>query len=83
MRARELVMKNITVSIDEETYRQARIAAAERNSSVSRLVRDYLKSLGAERGGGSDDAARLFAVLDKAKGFRASERLSREEAHAR
>jgi len=76
-------MKNITVSVDEETYRKARIAAAERNSSVSRLVGDYLRSLAAARGNDSEDAARLFAALDKAKAFRASERLSREAAHAR
>jgi hypothetical protein len=76
-------MKNITVSVDEETYRRARIAAAERNSSVSRLVRDYLNSLGAAEGGESDDVAALFDALDKATGFRASKRMSREEAHGR
>ncbi len=76
-------MKNITVSVDEETYRRARIAAAERNSSVSRLVRDYLRSLGAAQDGESDTSSTLFAALDKAKGFRASKRMGREETHAR
>ena len=38
-------MKNITVSVDEETYRQARIRAAEMDTSVSALVREYLRSL--------------------------------------
>ena len=37
-------MKNITVSIDEHTHRQARIRAAELGTSVSALVRTYLKS---------------------------------------
>ena len=37
-------MKNITVSIDEETYRLSRIKAAERGTSVSALVRGYLTS---------------------------------------
>jgi len=76
-------MKNITVSVDEETYRRARIAAAERNSSVSRLVRDYLRGLGASQSSRSDDVTSLFATLDKAKGFRASKRMSREDTHAR
>jgi Arc/MetJ-type ribon-helix-helix transcriptional regulator len=76
-------MKNITVSVDEETYRRARIVAAERNSSVSALVRDYLRSLGAARAEEGDDVSALFAALDKARGFRASTRLTREEAHAR
>ena len=41
-------MKNITVSIDEGTYRRARIRAAELDTSVSALVRDYLNLLVAE-----------------------------------
>jgi hypothetical protein len=38
-------MKNITISIDDETHRQARIRAAELGTSVSALVKDYLGSL--------------------------------------
>ncbi len=38
-------MRNITVSVDEETYRLARIRAAELDTSVSALVRDYLARL--------------------------------------
>ena len=41
-------MKNITLSIDEYTHRQARIRAAELGTSVSALVRSYLQSLIAE-----------------------------------
>ena len=39
-------MKNITVSVDEKTHRMARIRAAELDTSVSALVRDYLRALG-------------------------------------
>ena len=38
-------MKNITVSVDEETHRLARIRAAELDTSVSALVREFLRSL--------------------------------------
>ena len=38
-------MKNVTVSVDEETYRLARIRAAELDTSVSTPVRDSLRSL--------------------------------------
>ena len=44
-------MKNITVSVDERTYRKARIRAAELDTSVSALVRDYLNALVAEAPG--------------------------------
>jgi len=37
-------MKNITVTVDDETYRRARILAAERETSVSAMVKEYLES---------------------------------------
>lgn len=40
-------MKNITVSVDEETYRRARIRAAEEDTSVSALVKGFLIELAA------------------------------------
>lgn len=36
-------MPNLTISTDEETLRRARIEAAKRNVSVSRLVGEILK----------------------------------------
>ena len=77
-------MKNITVSIDDETYRQARITAAEREQSVSAMVRDLLQTLAKLPSG--DHAAqmtRLFEIFDQAKPFAASERLTREEMYVR
>ena len=38
-------MRNITVSVDEETHRRARILAAALDTSVSALVREYLRNL--------------------------------------
>lgn len=38
-------MRNITVSVADETYRRARIAAAEQDTSVSALVREFLDGL--------------------------------------
>ena len=40
-------MKNITVSVDDETYRQARIRAAELGTSVSAVVRRFLADFAA------------------------------------
>jgi plasmid stability protein len=37
-------VKNITLSLDDETYRQARIRAAEQNTSVSGYVKVILTS---------------------------------------
>lgn len=38
-------MKNITVTVHDETYRQARVWAAKENTTVSALVRLFLESL--------------------------------------
>ena len=37
------VMKNVTITLEEEVARWARILAAERNTSVSRLVGEMLR----------------------------------------
>ena len=38
-------MKNLTVSLDDDTYRRARMIAAERDTSVSALVKRFLVEL--------------------------------------
>lgn len=38
-------MKNVTIAIDDETHRNARICAAELGTSLSALVKDYLTGL--------------------------------------
>lgn len=38
-------MKNITVAIDDEAYRAARIRAAELGTSISALVKAYLQGM--------------------------------------
>lgn len=38
-------MKNITLSVDDTLYEQSRVIAAQRKTTVTGLVREYLKSL--------------------------------------
>jgi plasmid stability protein len=76
-------VKNITVSVDEQTYRRARIRAAERATSVSALVRDFLASLGAEESEFERLKRQEAAIRQSIRGFRASDNLGREELHER
>lgn len=76
-------MKQVTLSIDEETWRLADRAAAERSTTVGALVQEYLRGLAEQPGTQSDPAEALFAALDRARGFRAAERLTRAAAHER
>ena len=76
-------MKNITVSVPDDVYRQARIAAAQRDTSVSQLVREFLSSLD-EKEAEFERLKRLqHDVLARIKNFRGSDRLSRDEVHDR
>ena len=56
-------MKNITVALDEETYRMARIAAARRDASVSSLVKQYLQTLAATEAATEKPAHELETLL--------------------
>lgn len=76
-------MKNITVSVDEETYRKARMKAAERDTSVSALVKNFLIELSSEESDGrrlEREERELRGLVDA---FTAGIRLSRDDAHGR
>jgi hypothetical protein len=76
-------VKNITVSVPDEVYRNARVAAAQHDTSVSALVVAYLEQLS----GRMDESARLEMLQREVQAgirqFRAGDRLSRDEVHDR
>jgi hypothetical protein len=76
-------MKNITVTVDDDTYRRARVVAAERDTSVSALVKKFLSEL--RSASGEFDLLRRLDQLRELvpADFRASDRLSRDELHDR
>ncbi len=92
-------MRNITVSVDDETYRHARTTAAEAGTSVSALVRDYLRSLVHEQRGkdtmidenGELESERrrnelsevLADIRARGGGLRVEDNLTREELYDR
>ena len=76
-------VKNLTVSVPDEVYRNARIAAAQRDTSVSALVVAYLERVS----GRMQEFGRLEALQHEVQGeigqFRAGDRLGRDEIHDR
>ena len=83
-------MKNITVSVDEETYRRARVKAAEAGTSVSALVRKFLVTLNqaSEVETEFDRLRRLQEVTladirQRRSGLRAADNLTRDALHDR
>jgi len=80
-------MKNITISLDDKLYRQARIKAAEHDTSVSALVRKYLISIAGEASTPSDLKQEQEALLDSIRqrhpGFTSANNISRDDLHDR
>jgi len=76
-------MRNITVSVDEETYKRARIAAAELDTSVSALVKAYLVQLATRETETERRKREEREIRSQISAFDASDRLSRDELHSR
>jgi plasmid stability protein len=76
-------MKNVTVSLDDETYRRARVKAAEMDTSLSALVRNFLDELGS----GESETERLKreerALRERIDTFRAADRVPLDALHER
>jgi hypothetical protein len=76
-------MKNITITLDADTARRARVRAAERNMSVSRYVGELLRKDIQESSEYDDAMKRYFGsnlVIRRQPGER---RPTREELHDR
>ncbi|TCS12154.1 hypothetical protein [Caulobacter sp. BK020] len=77
-------MKNITVSIDDETYRRARTKAAKQDTSVSAMVRKFLVDIAKDE---SDEFERLRALETALRAeisdFSGADRLPRDELYDR
>ena len=92
-------MRNITVSVDEATYRRSRIRAAELDTSVSALVRSFLERLvrepvhepGEPGPGAESERERRQRLLSEVfedicatrSGFKAADNVSRDALHDR
>jgi hypothetical protein len=76
-------MKNITVTVPDDVYRNARIRAAERGTSVSALVGEYLRSLSGRGAEFSRLEAQQRQVQSQISRFRAGDRLDRDRLHDR
>jgi plasmid stability protein len=76
-------MKNITVSVDDDVYRRARIRAAELETSVSAVVRRFLTDFVGEESDFERRKRLQAETLASIRTFRAGGRLTRDEVHER
>jgi plasmid stability protein len=76
-------MRNITVSVPDEVYRQAKVKAAEQGRSVSALVAEYLAGLGDTGDRFENLLSQQEQVFAEIGSFRAGDRLGRDQLHDR
>jgi hypothetical protein len=76
-------MANLTVTIDDDVLRRARIRAVQQDTSVNALLRDYLEAFagaGDSRNQAADELLRLSARAHSGRGDRL---WTRDELHER
>ena len=76
-------MKNITLSVDEEILGAVRHYAAERDSSVNALVREFLTEIARREDRAGKARHRIRELSDKSSARIGSKSWSRDELHAR
>jgi plasmid stability protein len=76
-------VKNITIAVPDDVYRRARIRAAERDTSVSAMVREYLLQLDRADADFERGRALQAEVMGQIDRFRGGGRLRRDEVHER
>ena len=76
-------MKNITLSVDENTLATVRRHAVERNSTVNGLVREYLTRIAAHEDRAKCARARLRQLSKQSQGQLGKKTWTREDLHDR
>jgi len=76
-------VKNITVSLDDDTYRRARVKAAERDTSVSALVKQFLCDLASAESETERRKRQERELRARISGFSAADNLTRDALHER
>ena len=76
-------MKSITVSVDEDVIRAVRLYAAERNSTVEALVREFLTELANRKDRTCRARRRIVELSERSTARIGSHAWTREDLHER
>ena len=76
-------MANLTISVDEDLLRRARVRAAQLGTSVNAVLRDHLRAWAGEAEERERAVASLLKRSKKARSARAGRRWTRDELHER
>lgn len=76
-------MANLTITVDDEILRRARIRALELNTSINSVLRDYLAAFGAASAAWGQATDELLRLAGEARSGRGDRRWTRDELHER
>jgi hypothetical protein len=76
-------MKNITLSVDEDVLAAVRRFAAEQNSTVNGLVREYLRKLAAQHDRAANARQRIRELSEESSASLGRKNWTRGELHER
>jgi hypothetical protein len=76
-------MANLTITIDDEVLRQARIRALEQDTSVNALLRGYLEAFAATASSLNQATDEILRLSARARSGRGDRRWTRDDLHER
>jgi plasmid stability protein len=74
---------NLTITVDEESLKKARIRALQEGTSVNALLRDFLEAYAGVRAEQATAAENIAALSKKATSRRGARSWTRDELHER
>ena len=76
-------MANLTITVDDEVLRRARMRALEQDRSVNSLLREYLEAYAAAGQTWEQAAEAILRLSAEARSGRGESRWTRDELHER
>jgi plasmid stability protein len=76
-------MANLTITVDEDVLRQARMRALAQGKSVNAILAEFLRSYADLRAAQVDATRALLRLSRKSKSKRGGRRWTRDELHER
>ena len=76
-------MANLTVTVDDEVLKRARLRATEQGTSVNAVVRAYLEQYAGTRSAQEQALVKLLALSEQARSKSGRRKWTRDELHER
>ena len=76
-------MANLTITLDDEILRRARLRALEQDTSVNTILRDYLEAYAAVGSTWDQATEEILRLSSRSKSGRGDRRWTRDELHER